>query len=676
MVAGSIRQCSRWVIVGGLYFLAAKLGLVWASLPEEAASPVWPAAGVALAGVLLCGYQVAPAILIATFLSIAWTRFPFHTKLLFAVSATLEAVIGAYLLRRLANFRNHLGSLREVLWFLLVGVGMGPAIAAVLCATAICASDAEPWSKWGNIGWIWFIGDALGLLIVTPLALAWTHEQGQMKKKGEAVEAVACLLATAFLGWLVFLQDHSVPRAYLLYPVLLWAGISLGQRGVVTSNFVISVLAIGGTTVGLGPFASQDSTGGFMLLQQFLGVTSITFLLLATLAHERRLAEQKIRDLSRNLEQRVTERTAELEAVNKKLANEIAERKEAEESLRQKSSELERQHLAALNLAKDAEEARKRAEANEQATAKTYDELEHAVIQRHRAEGDLAQKADELARSNKELEQFAYVASHDLQEPLRAVEGYAQLLSRRYTGKLDEKGERFIRFIVDGVNRMKNLIDGLLAYSRVSSHGQPFHEVECNEILGHVLKNLEVSVRDSGARVTHDPLPRMAADEVQMMQLFQNLISNALKFRGAERPQIHISATRISGNTLAGYPQSEAPIPESETPEPKHQDSSSPQDADSFLQTAHQSPILNSESWLFAVRDNGIGIDPEYTDTIFVIFHRLHTRQEYPGTGIGLAVCKRIVERHGGRIWLESEPRKGSTFFFTIPIKGTMEDRI
>lgn len=241
------------------------------------------------------------------------------------------------------------------------------------------------------------------------------------------------------------------------------------------------------------------------------------------------------------------------------------------------------------------------------------------AVQRERADRALRQTAAELARSNAELEQFAYVASHDLQEPLRMVWSYVQLLERRYAGKLDADADEFIHFAVDGARRMQTLISDLLTYSRVRTRGKEPQPTDAGEVLEGVLANLRETVRQAGAAVTHAQLPTVLADRTQLGQVFQNLIGNAIKYRGEAPPSVHVSA------------------------EP------------------------DGDMWRFAVRDNGIGIEPEHHDRIFVVFHRLHGRDEYPGTGIGLAVCKNIVERHGGRIWVESEPGKGSTFYFTLP---------
>ncbi|TFI53415.1 GAF domain-containing protein [Mastigocladus laminosus UU774] len=249
---------------------------------------------------------------------------------------------------------------------------------------------------------------------------------------------------------------------------------------------------------------------------------------------------------------------------------------------------------------------------------------------------------EELARSNAELEQFAYVASHDLQEPLRMVTSYLQLLERKYKSKLDNKADEFISYAVDGAKRMQILINDLLSFSRVSTRGQPFGVVDCHSALQQAIANLKVAITETHAVITYDqPLPQLIADATQLAQLFQNLISNAIKFRSEQPPHIHIGVAKTDEGVGSNV----------ET---------------RFIASGSvESPTENE--WLFWVRDNGIGIEPQYGDRIFIIFQRLHTRDKYPGTGIGLAICKKIVERHGGQIWVESKLGQGTTFYFTIP---------
>jgi PAS domain S-box-containing protein len=246
-------------------------------------------------------------------------------------------------------------------------------------------------------------------------------------------------------------------------------------------------------------------------------------------------------------------------------------------------------------------------------------EMAFQVEEKGKRADELVMINAELARSNAELEQFAYVATHDLQEPLRAVASCVQLLQKRYEGELDEKAQEFITHAVDGTKRMQTLINDLLAYSRISTDAQVFASTNCEMALQEALANLMVAIDESGAVVTQDALPMVSGDATQLTQLFQNLVGNALKFRGERPPQIHIGAVRNNGD------------------------------------------------WRFSVADNGIGMEPQYFERVFLVFQRLHTRKEYQGTGIGLAICKKVVERHGGRIWAESEPGEGATFCFTIP---------
>jgi PAS domain S-box-containing protein len=241
------------------------------------------------------------------------------------------------------------------------------------------------------------------------------------------------------------------------------------------------------------------------------------------------------------------------------------------------------------------------------------------VTERKQTEDALKRSAADLAHSNAELEQFAYIASHDLQEPLRAVSGCMQLLQQRYQGQLDARADELITHAVDGSSRMQTLIRDLLAYARVSTRGRDLEPIDSETVLKEALSNLATVIQESGAVVTHGALPTVAADPTQLLQVFQNLIGNAIKYRGERPPEVHIDVEHRAGE------------------------------------------------WQFTMRDNGIGIDPQYFERIFGIFQRLHTRREYPGTGIGLALCKKIIERHGGRIWVASKPEAGATFCFTIP---------
>ena len=251
---------------------------------------------------------------------------------------------------------------------------------------------------------------------------------------------------------------------------------------------------------------------------------------------------------------------------------------------------------------------------------RTSAQLIGVIVEKQFAEVEVEMRAWDLARSNKELEQFAYVASHDLKEPLRMVSSYLSLLEKRYSGLLDDEAKEYIGFAIEGAQRMNDLVDGLLTYSRIDRSTNPFEPVDMEEVFDIVTTNLGVSIRDTKANLDHEALPLVMGDRRQMIQLFQNLISNSLKFQDGNAPEICVSAVAVGND------------------------------------------------WKIAVRDNGIGIAPEQSERVFQMFRRLHTREEYPGNGMGLAISKKIVERHGGKIWFESEPGMGATFFFTIPI--------
>jgi PAS domain S-box-containing protein len=280
----------------------------------------------------------------------------------------------------------------------------------------------------------------------------------------------------------------------------------------------------------------------------------------------------------------------------------ITARKQAQEALRQAYAELE-QRVAART--------RELALANQ--------ELQREVEERKRAEELMSLKAHELARSNADLEQFAYLVSHDLQEPLHVAAGFLKLLSRRYKGKLDPKAEEFIDAALESIQRMEQQIRDLLDYSRVTTRGKEFERVDVSAVVDQVLKDLSLAIQEKKAKITREPLPRVMGDPSQLARVFQNLIGNALKFSGDKPPRVHIGVEQAEGE------------------------------------------------WRFRVQDQGIGIDPKNFERIFLMFERLHSRSDYPGTGIGLAICKKIVERHGGRIWVESEPGQGATFYFSLP---------
>ncbi len=374
----------------------------------------------------------------------------------------------------------------------------------------------------------------------------------------------------------------------------------------------------------IGPFKGEDaSKSAFAALQandrlHYEGLpletkdgrrVEVEFISNAYLVDKTRLIQCNIRD--------ITERMR----VNKELAFQVEEKGKRADELALINEE---RLIANKELAFQVEEKGKRADElaqiNEERLAANK-ELAFQVEEKGKRADELIMVNAELARSNAELEQFAYVATHDLQEPLRAVASCVQLLQKRYEGQLDERADEFIKHAVDGTKRMQTLINDLLAYSRISTHAKQFANTNCELVLQEALANLAVAIGESGAAVTWDALPKVSGDSTQLTQLFQNLIGNALKFRGERPSKIHVGVALHAGDG----------------------------------------------EWQFSVADNGIGMEPQYYERVFMVFQRLHTRKKYLGTGIGLAICKKVVERHGGRIWVESKPGEGCTFCFTIP---------
>jgi signal transduction histidine kinase len=560
----------RILVIALGYVAVARFSLLFVVQPEGVAS-FWPPSGYMLAALLLTPGRdwrwLLPALFAANLGANVLGHNPVPASLGFAAANCIESLVAALAISTWLGRRLTMGRLREVIGF----VGLGPLIsnlftAMVGAAVPALAFGAPFWSTWR----VWWISDSMGMLLVTPVILSWADETRPTLRnirRTRALEGALIFGGMVVASWLVFHTTSSGISLFLPYatfPFILWAAVRFGPRGGSTASLLVALIAVWYTARSVGPFADADPSAAFRVLsvQAFLSVASLCSLLLGALIDERRQAEEALRSAYATLETRIEERTRELSTANQALQSEVSERARAE------------------------------------------DEVKRAM--------------QELGRSNAELEAYAYVASHDLQEPLRAVAGTVQLLQARYQGKLDERADELISHAVAGITRMKALISDLLLYSRIGVRGT-VKPTDCGEVMKEVLSNLAASIGDSGAQVTCRALPIVVADPTQMTQLFQNLIGNAVKFRGDRHPEIQVEAERLGDEVK------------------------------------------------FAVRDNGIGIESQYLDRIFGVFQRLHTRSAYPGNGIGLAVCKKIVERHGGRIWVESVPGRGTTFLFTLP---------
>ena len=572
-------RIARILLIAAGYIVVARFSLLFVVQPEGVAS-FWPPSGYMLAAFLLLRGWEWRWMVLAFFVANASANVlggnPLWSSLGFATANCVESLAAAWLMVVWLGRPLTMGRLGEVIGF----VGFGPLLcnmftALLGAAVATLASGAPFWDVWR----VWWISESMGMLLVTPAILSWTGTGRRSLRslpRRRLIEGGLIFGGMAAITWLVFSSKSQFLPAlpYATFPFILWTAVRFGPRGGSLSSLLVAAIAVWHTAQGTGPFATAGDTLAFRVLsvQAFLSVATLCSLMLGALIEERRVAEDALRSAYSTLEVRIEERTRELSATNQALQTEVAERA--------------------------------------------------------RAEHEVRRTVAELARSNAELEQYAYVASHDLQEPLRAVAGTVQLLQNRYQGKMDERADELIAHAVSGIVRMKALINDLLAYSRISSRDMMVRPTDCGAVMKEVLVNLAASIEDCDAEVKYGGLPTVVADPTQMTQLFQNLIGNAVKFRGDRRPEIRVEGERQDGEAR------------------------------------------------FTVRDNGIGIEPQFLDRIFGVFQRLHTRSAYPGNGIGLAICKKIVERHGGRIWVESRVGEGSIFHFTIPLTQRKTERV
>jgi signal transduction histidine kinase len=483
-----------------------------------------------------------PGVAIGAFLANLWTDASLISVVGITVGNTLEAAVGAYLLRRV-RFHPTLDRLKDVsALFVLAGV-LSTAIAATIGVASLWidgqVGTGDLFSAWR----VWWLGDMGGDLLVAPLILVCAAGLRFNRRPARVAEGAALASAVMAVA-MVWLFADAAP-SYIAFPLLIWAALRFSQQGAVLVSFALAGVSIVYTSAGLGPFMQGSPDGRLLLSQTFMGVAALTALTLAALTAQRRRAER------------------------------------------------------ALKAEQDKAEVRQRTK-------------------------DLVQSNAELRRAVQELEQFGHVVSHDLSEPLRAIAGFAELLGDRYEGRLDERADGYIRYVVDGATRMKALIDALLAYSRAGGEEVNFADVDCQTLLHDAKKALSMVIDESSAVVTADSLPVVHADPVLLGEVFQNLLSNAVKFSNGGGCRVHVSAER------------------------------------------------EESAWRLSFRDQGIGLDPRHAERVFRVFKRVSGPGEYPGTGIGLAICKKVVESHGGDIWFERAEDSGSVFSFTLPDSAGM----
>jgi signal transduction histidine kinase len=511
-----VRYALQIALVAVVYFFAAKLALALA-IPPGYATSVWPASGIALAALLLSGWRLAPGIWLGAACANFTIQFSFPVACAIATGNTAEALVAAALVQRFIGRHGRFERGEDVVRFVGIAVAAG-AVAATAASLTLGLGGFVPWQSTGYHWWTWWQGDVAGIIIVTPLVLAWARPQraGWTADRGPELVMFAILLLLAASASFAWPYGSSLPFFFLLLPFMIWAAFRFTQTEVTTAAVLVCGIAVWQTVGGRGPFATENTNLSLLLLQAFMCTIAVMGLVLSAVLEERRRAAERLR------------------------------------------------------------------------------------------------------QAHDELEQFVYVAAHDLQEPLRSVLNFTDMLGRR-GDRLDPESREFLGFIESGVGRMRRILSDLLAFSQVDRRAGEPGEVDCERALDNVLEGLRAAIDESGAAVTRDPLPTVTGVATLIELVLQNLIVNAIKFRGERPLRIHVSARR------------------------------------------------EGAEWVFSVRDNGIGIARRHFDTVFEMFQRLNASERYTGTGIGLTICRKIVERHGGRIWLESEEGAGTTFHFTVP---------
>ncbi|MES2139455.1 MAG: MASE1 domain-containing protein [Bacteroidota bacterium] len=658
----SIRSIGIILMVAVIYYLSARTGLLLA-YKNTNATPIWPPSGIAFAAIILFGYRVWPGILISAFIvnlivfltnKTTDTPTAIWVSSLISIGNTSEALLGCYLLKKSVENISGLEKIRNVFQFTFVVLIMCLA-SSIIGATTVCIAGIASWAQYPAVWLVWWFGDVSGTLIIAPLLLSLAiYFNTKWKWNKKTVEVFVLYLITAFISALVFgnLLPVNSPfgNAYIILPGLLWSAIRFELLEVVTGIAISSIIAVFGTANGYGPFISGSQTESLLSLQLYISIVSICILTLRAAINENKKAlaalkfsENFLNSIIENIPNMIFVKEAEeLKFVRFNKAGEellgyskveligkndydffpkneadffIAKDKKVFDT--GKLLEIEEEYIHTKHKGVRILETKKIPILDSSGTPIYLLGISSDITDRKKIETELEIRTKELARSNTELEQFAYVASHDLQEPLRTVATYLQLLEKRYKNTLEPDAIDFINYAIGGSNRMRALIHSILEYSRINRI-KPFEDINMNLLLGEVLENLRISIKENNVTIKINELPDIYGDHVLINQLFQNLIENAIKFRTSTNPEIIISGQK------------------------------------------------EKEGYLFSVKDNGIGMKKEFITKIFDIFQRLNSIEEYSGTGIGLAICKKIVERHGGEIWVESEMGKGSTFYFTI----------
>lgn len=530
-----------------IYIAAGKLGLLLAQV-HSSVSPIWPATGIALAALLLWGFEFWPVIFVGAFLVNLTAHLPDGSSVVLrtlqaigiASGNTLEAVAGAWFVNRAASGSKAFLRVSDVFRFTLYAGFLSTAISATIGVVTLLACGFLAPRVFAPAWLTWWMGDMVGAVVIAPLILIWKANPSLNLGVGRTLEALALLLSLLLVSSInfsnmFFFGARHYPLAFLFIPLLVWAALRFESRGVVAFISIISCLAVNGTWHGIGAFAVTDPNGSLLMLQTFICVATLTALVLAAAVAERKSAEDKFRGLTLELEHRVVDRTAQLEG------------------------------------------------------------------------------------TNKELEAFCYSVSHDLRAPLRTIRGFSEVLLEQYLPQLDARGQDFLRRTCDAGLQMDKLIEDLLKLSRVTRGEIENRPINLSAIAREVADTLAKSEPERRVEFAIAPNVSASGDERLLRLVLDNLLRNAWKFTGRQQ-----------------HP---------------------------CIEFGRQ----NGEASPFFVRDNGVGFDMAYAGKLFGVFQRLHSPAEFAGSGVGLAIVQRVVNRHGGRVWADARVDSGATFYFTLP---------
>lgn len=652
------------LVVATLYFASGWIGLIFA-IPPGVATLLWPPSGLATAVAVIFGRASLPGVFFGSLVlnvfslmtggtSFGWALL---SGLIFATASTLQAGVAAWLLNRFTDTRELFTTGKNV--FIFLGLIIGTSVIAATFGAAHVAfllSGAAFKTTW----LVWYLGDLVGILVLAPAILIWSQKsQAESWSPARWLEAVVfgvLLIVTNYLSLFTAISN-AVPISYLLILFVMWSALRFHQRGVVATILVTSFFTAIGASMGDGPFVRSSVFDSLLYSQLFLAIINLTGLVLSAVMSERTRIAGELQ--SREMSYRamfegaavgkclLDVETGRIQQVNRKLTaitgysvdelhgmyfynllapNELI--KKTLEAEFEKSLDSDRciefsfrtKHHTDIQVEMQATTISDKRERPHLALVIIQD-----VTGRKQMESERDKLNFYLERTNRELQTFTYGVSHDLKEPLRTIASHLALFERQHAKSIDASGRELLEYAVDAAKRMTTLIDSLLNYGRLDSVSNPSRPVDLNAILDRALLDLKGAIESTNTKITHDPMPTVTGNPTQLIQLLENLIGNAIKFKGIDPPEIHISCSKRDGE------------------------------------------------WLLSVRDNGIGLDMQQASRIFLPFQRLHSDRSIAGSGLGLTLCRKIVEMHGGSIWVESMPGKGTEFYFTIREKSPSE---